>query len=215
MNANFFGQFAQLDITGDIQITISKGAENNFVVSTILNNEQCGDKAKQLIMPLNLRGSAAELDEEYFERITTPLQTASGLMVNMEAFMKQLDEAKKQSAMEKEKADKEKKAKEERDKKYKDAMLKVDELEKEGKYRDAWTKVPDPALFPEQAETIRKRRTALSAKFAPDLFGVTETAVATAEPQAVSTLFNEDTTNEENPDDAEDNDNWEDENEAE
>lgn len=215
MNANFFGQLAQLDITGDIQITISKGAENNLVVSTILNNEQCGDKAKQLIMPLNLRGTAAELDEGYFERITTPLQTASGLMVNMEAFMKQLDEAKKLSAMEKEKADKEKKAKEERDKKYKDAMLKVDELEKEGKYRDAWTKVPDPALFPEQAETIRKRRTALSTKFAPDLFGATETAVAIAEPQAASTLVNEDTTNEENPDDAEDNDNWEDENEAE
>lgn len=214
MNANFFGQIAQLDITGDIQITISKGSENNLVVSTIVNNEQCGDKAKQLIMPLNLRGTAAELDEGYFERITTPLQTASGLMVNMEAFMKQLDEAKKQSAMEKEKADKEKKAKEERDKKYKDAMLKVDELEKEGKYRDAWTKVPDPALFPEQTETIRKRRTALSAKFAPDLFGVTETAVAIAEPQAVSALFNEDT-NEENPDDTEDNDNWEAENETE
>lgn len=214
MNANFFGQIAQLDITGDIQITISKGSENNLVVSTIVNNEQCGDKAKQLIMPLNLRGTAAELDEGYFERITTPLQTASGLMVNMEAFMKQLDEAKKQSAMEKEKADKEKKAKEERDKKYKDAMLKVDELEKEGKYRDAWTKVPDPALFPEQTETIRKRRTALSAKFAPDLFGVTETAVAITEPQAVSALFNEDT-NEENPDDTEDNDNWEAENETE
>jgi PRTRC genetic system protein E len=215
MNANFFGQIAQMDITGDIQITISKGAENNLVVSTILNNEQCGDKAKQLIMPLNLRGTAAELDEGYFERITMPLQTASGLMVNMEAFMKQLEEAKKQSAMEKEKADKEKKAKEEREKKYKDAMQKVDELEKEGKYRDAWMKVPDPALFPEQAETIRKRRTALSAKFAPDLFGASETTVAIAEPQTESALFNEDTTNKENPDDAEDNDNWEDENEIE
>jgi PRTRC genetic system protein E len=215
MNANFFGQLAHLDITGDIQITISKGAENNLVVSTILNNEQCGDKARQLIMPLNLRGTAAELDEGYFERITTPLQTASGLMVNMEAFMKQLDEAKKQSAMEKEKADKEKKSKEERDKKYKDAMLKADELEAAGKYRDAWTKVPDPALFPEQAETIRKRRTALSNKFAPDLFGATETAVAIAEPQAASTLLNEDTTNGEILDDTEYNDNWEDENEAE
>lgn len=215
MNANFFGQIAQLDITGDIQITISKGPENNLVVSTIVNNEQCGDKAKQLIMPLNLRGTAAELDEGYFERITTPLQTASGLMVNMETFMKQLDEAKKQSAMEKEKADKEKKAKEERNKKYKDAMLKVDELEKEGKYRDAWTKVPDPALFPEQTETIRKRRTALSAKFAPDLFGAPKPAVATAEPQASSTLFNEDATKEGYPDDTEDNDNWENEDETE
>jgi len=36
-------------------------------------------------------------------------------------------------------------------------MQKVDELEKEGKYRDAWMKVPDPADYPEQTETIRKK----------------------------------------------------------
>ncbi|CDS91605.1 conserved hypothetical protein [Sphingobacterium sp. PM2-P1-29] len=175
MRTNFFNQITQLDFTGNLQITIAKGAENNLIVSILLNNEQCGDKAKQLIPPLNLRGTANELDEGFFQQVTAPIQTASGLMVDMETFMKQLEEAKKQSAMEKEKADKQKKEKETKDKKFKDGMAKVDELEKEGKFRDAWIKVPDITEFPEKADEIRKRKTSLSDKFGtPSLFGAME-----------------------------------------
>ncbi|SHM18276.1 PRTRC system protein E, partial [Flavobacterium flevense] len=117
MNTNFFNQIAELEITGDLQLTISRGTENKLVVSILIQNEQCGDNAKQLIPPLNLRGTAEELDEGFFESIAVPLKTASGLMVNMEAYMKQLENAQKQSAMEKEKTDKEKKAKDEKEKK--------------------------------------------------------------------------------------------------
>lgn len=171
MNTNFFNQIAELNITGVLQLNITKGAENNLVVSVILQNEGCGDNAKNLIPPLNLRGTAEALDEGFFHQIATPIQTASGLMVDMEAFMKQLEEAKKQSAIEKEKTDKAKKEKEAKDKKYKDAMLKVDELEKDNKFREAWVKVPDVTDFPEKAEEIRKRKASLSAKFeAPSLF---------------------------------------------
>ena len=46
-----------------------------------------------------------------FETISIPLQTASGLMVDMESFMKQLEEAKKKSTMEKEKEKEKKKRK--------------------------------------------------------------------------------------------------------
>nr|WP_315224864.1 PRTRC system protein E [uncultured Flavobacterium sp.] len=165
MNTNFFNQIAQMGITGDLQLTISKGIENNLIVSIILQNEQCGDNAKQLIPPLNLRGTAEELDEGFFQQITTPLQTASGLMVNMEAFMKQLEEVKKQSAMEKEKGEKEKKEQEAKDKKFKEGMAKADELEKEGKFRDAWMKVPEMTEFPEKADEIRKRKSELSDQF--------------------------------------------------
>ncbi len=182
MNANFFRQITDLNITGNLQLTISKGTENNFVVSVMLQNEQCGDGARKLIPPLNLRGTAEELDNGFFEQITTPMQTASGLMVNMEAYMKQLEEAKKQSARGKEKADKEKKEKETKEKKHKEAIQKVEELEKDGKFRDAWMKVPDPAEYPEQAEALRKRKSALAIKFAPDLFGATATPIA-VEPQ--------------------------------
>lgn len=171
MNTNFFSQMAQLDIKGDLHLTISKGTENNYVVSVILKNEQCGDNAKNVIPPLNLRGTVQELDGGFFDKITKPMEAASGLMLNMEAFMKQLEAAKKQSAMEKEKAERERKEKEARDKKYQEAMKKADELEKEGKFREAWTKVPETADYPEKAEEIRQRKKELSEKFlSPSLF---------------------------------------------
>lgn len=172
MNANFFNQIAQLDFTGILQLNIAKGAESNLIVSIILNNEQCGDNAKNLIPPLTFNATPQEFDEGFFEQIKTPVQKVSGLMVDMEKFLKQMEEAKKQSAMEKEKADKEKKEKETKDKKFKDGMAKADELEKDGKFRDAWMKVPDITEFPEKADEIRKRKTELSEKFStPSLFG--------------------------------------------
>ena len=172
MNTNFFNQIQALDFTGVLQLNISKGAENNLIVSVLLNNEQCGDSAKNLIPPLTFNATPQEFDEGFFEQITTPIQKVSGLMVDMEKFQKQLDEAKAQSAIEKAKTEKEKKEKEVKDKKFKDAMAKADELEKEGKFREAWIKVPDITEFPEKADEIRKRKTALSDKFAtPSLFG--------------------------------------------
>ena len=175
MNTNFFNQIQQLDFTGVLQLNISKGIESNLIVTVLLNNEQCGDNAKNGIPPLTFNATSQELDEGFFEQITTPIQKVSGLMVDMEKFLKQLEEVKKQSVIEKEKTEKEKKEKEAKDKKFKDAMAKADELEKEGKFREAWMKVPDITEFPEKADEIRKRKTSLSDKFAtPSLFGATE-----------------------------------------
>ena len=177
MNTNFFNQIQQLDFTGVLQLNISKGIESNLIVTVLLNNEQCGDSAKNLIPPLTFNATPQEFDEGFFEQITTPIQKVSGLMVDMEKFQKQLDEAKAQSAIEKEKTEKAKKDKETKDKKFKDAMAKADELEKEGKFREAWIKVPDLTEFPEKADEIRKRKTALSDKFAtPSLFGAMDEA---------------------------------------
>ena len=177
MNTNFFNQIQQLDFTGVLQLNISKGIESNLIVTVLLNNEQCGDSAKNLIPPLTFNATPQEFDEGFFEQITTPIQKVSGLMVDMEKFQKQLDEAKAQSAIEKAKTEKEKKEKEVKDKKFKDAMAKADELEKEGKFREAWIKVPNITEFSEKADEIRKRKTALSDKFAtPSLFGAMDEA---------------------------------------
>ncbi len=177
MNTNFFNQIQALDFTGVLQLNISKGAENNLIVSVLLNNEQCGDSAKNGIPPLTFNATPQEFDEGFFEQITTPKKKVSVLPVDMEQFLKQLEEVKRQSAMEKEKADKEKKEKEAKDKKFKDSMAKADELEKEGKFREAWMKVPPVTEFPEKADEIRKRQTELSNKFGtPSLFGAMEEA---------------------------------------
>jgi len=187
MNTNFFNQIQQLDFTGVLQLNISKGIESNLIVTVLLNNEQCGDSAKNGIPPLTFNATPQEFDEGFFEQITTPIQKVSGLMVDMEKFLKQLEEVKKQSAIEKEKTEREKKEKEAKDKKFKDAMAKADELEKEGKFREAWIKVPDITEFPEKADEIRKRKTSLSDKFAtPSLFGAMEEATPEPPEEAVT-----------------------------
>lgn len=174
MNTNFFRQIAKMDMNSQLILNIGKATESQIIVSVFIQNDSCGDKAKNIIPPFNLKGTAEELDNGFFERIKTPLQAASQLIDNMETFMKQLEEAKAQSAMEKAKADKEKKEQETKDKKFKQAMDKVEELEKEGKYREAWIKVPNATDYPEKAEELSKRKSALSAKFEPNLFGTTE-----------------------------------------
>lgn len=174
MQTNFFRQIAKMDLKGDLQITLRPTKENSFVLSVLLNNEQCGDEARKMIPPLNLRGTAEELDNGFFERISAPLQTASGLMVDMESFLKQLEEVKKQSAMEKEKSDKEKKEKEAKEKKYKEAFQKAETLEKEGKYKEAWSALPKAYEHPDFAEQIRKKQDEYEKHFAPSLFGMTE-----------------------------------------
>ena len=198
MNTNFFNQIQQLDFTGVLQLNISKGIESNLIVTVLLNNEQCGDSAKNGIPPLTFNATPQEFDEGFFEQITTPIQKVSGLMVDMEKFQKQLDEAKAQSAIEKAKTEKEKKEKEVKDKKFKDAMAKADELEKEGKFREAWIKVPDITEFPEKADEIRKRKTALSDKFAtPSLFGaIDETKPKLLEAEEVTADYPIDETHE-------------------
>lgn len=60
--------------------------------------------------------------------------------------------------------------------KYGGIMAKVDALEKEGKFRDAWLKVPQASEFPDKSEETQKRRASLSAKFSPDLFGAGQPA---------------------------------------
>ncbi|MCW4451173.1 PRTRC system protein E [Kaistella sp. BT6-1-3] len=174
MQTNFFRQLANLNLTGDLQITLRPTTENSFVLSVLLHNEQCGDDARKLIPPLNLRGTAEELDNGFFERISTPLKTAWGLMVDMEQYMKQLEEAKQKSAMEKEKADKEKKDKEAKEKKYKEAFEKAEALEKDGKYKEAWSALPKSSEFPDFAEVIRKKQDEYERHFAPSLFTKTK-----------------------------------------
>lgn len=196
MEKTFFNQIAQLDFTGVLQLNISKGADNNLIVSVLLNNEACGGKAKNLIPPMTFNGSPKDLDDGFFEQINAPIQTVSGLMVDMENYLKQVEEAKKQSAMEKQITDKANKEKEAKDKKYKDAMEKVAELEKAGKFREAWTKLPEIALYPEKADELRKKKTELSSQFQQNsLFGLLE------EPKAQQPIVQKENGNEEFPND--------------
>ena len=170
MDTNFFKYIAQLDIVGTLNLSITKGTEDKIIVSLLVDNKACGDKAKSLIPPLILKGTAEELDNDFFTTIVKPIEDTSGLMVDMEKYIKSQEIAKRQSQMEKEKAEKEKKEKEKREKKYKELKEKAEELAEQGKPRDAWTAYPNPDEYPEHADEIRTRRKELSALFQPNLF---------------------------------------------
>lgn len=177
METNFFSQIENMKLSGDLLITIGRGSEGKLVVAVLLQNEQCTDNAKNVIPPLVLREIPEQLDRQFFDSITAPMQGTSSLLLNMEAFVRGQQQAKEQSAMNREKAERDKREKDARQKRYTEAMQKADELAAQGKFREAWVKVPEPNLFPEHTEAIQKRRNELASKFAPDLFASQEPTI--------------------------------------
>ena len=172
METNFFSRLAQMDINSKLMLTIAKATPTTMVVSIFIENDGCGDKAKNLIIPFNLTATAEELDEQFFRHIKKPLQKADGLLSNMENFLKQLEIAEANSAMEKQKTDKVKKENDAKKRKYDEAWLKAETLEKEGKYKEAWTALPKVSDYPENEKAIRAKQEVYERQFASNLFTV-------------------------------------------
>ena len=161
---NFFQALSALDLSGDLRITITKTTPETLAVAVLLTGKKGGDEAAKSIKPLLLRGSGEELDTNFFTAIVKPLQATCEFYSNSDAYMQTLEDTKKQSAVGKAnpKSDKEKK--------YETMMKKADELEKEGRYKEAWMKVPEIAEYPDMEEEIRERKKSLSDQFPPSLF---------------------------------------------
>ncbi|KQT23726.1 hypothetical protein ASG22_06705 [Chryseobacterium sp. Leaf405] len=49
MQTNFFRQLAKLNLKGDLQMILRESTDNSFVLSVLLNNEQCGDETRKII----------------------------------------------------------------------------------------------------------------------------------------------------------------------
>ena len=180
---NFFAQVAALPFEGCLNLTLARDGEQ-LIVSVLLQNTACGDTAKAHIPPLILKGTPKELGEGFFPAIAEPVQRTSMLLTNMEQYLKGQEEAKKNSAMEKkktEKADQPAIETSPKEKKYLETMRQVDALEAEGKFKEAWCKVPQPNEYPDKADALRKRRESLSKQFAPDLFGAQPASINTVE----------------------------------
>ena len=172
MTTNFFQSIISLQVAGDWTISIAKETAERLIVSVLFYNDKVGDDARKVVPPIILRGTAEELDEGFFASVSQPVKDTAQLFVNMEHYVKEKEQAKIQSQLEKDKLAKADKDKTDRQKKYEEAMKKAYELEAEGKHREAWVKVPDPNDYPEHADTIRERKSALSKIFSPDLFNV-------------------------------------------
>lgn len=190
MKTNFFQNLNALKVRGNWNITIKPldgipldgisldgtpleddPQASIWVVSVLHNDNACGEKAAAIVPPAILKGTPQQLDQGFFEAISAPVQKTAELFSNMEEYLRQREQAKKASAMEKEKAEKEKQEKAEKQKKYDATIKAVDQLESAGEFRKAFTHLPNPEEYPDQAEAIRKRRTRLAAKISqPSLF---------------------------------------------
>lgn len=178
---NFFQSIVAMQVAGGWKINITKEKEDKLIVSVLYYDDAIGDEARKKLPPMLLKGTAAELDEGFFAAIEQPVKETAALFTNMEQYLKEREQAKLQSQKEKDSTAKVNKPQSEKDKKYEAAMKQADELEAKGKYRDAWMKVPDASLYPEHADTIRERKTALAKKFAPEMFDTPQTAPSAAE----------------------------------
>ncbi len=177
METNFFQQIEALQPAKNSEwLIVIKNIEGQQIVSVLYKDESCGDNARKIIPPLTFNESPLKIDQCFFADMQTAFSKTFGIFSNMEHYLKQQEKAQLESKMEK---DKEKKAKSEKavteqqpqktdkEKKYDNGLKLAAELEAQGKYRDAWMKVPDPADYPEQVDYLRKRREELSVHFAP------------------------------------------------
>ncbi len=99
------------------------------------------DPAQHVIAPLVLnKATAGELDQNFFNQITSPICRKTGLLLNMKSYEEQLEEAAKKSKENKDKESKLSREDKEKQKKYKTAFEKAGKLESTGKLVDALLK---------------------------------------------------------------------------
>lgn len=170
METNFFKSILALQVAGNWKINIAKEDTDRLIVSVLFFNDSIGDDARKKVPPILLKGTAEELDSGFFEAIAEPVKNTAQLFANMEHFLKEKEQAKVSSQMEKDNILKMGKEKTEMQKQYEQAMKKAEELETAGKFKEAWMKVPNADLYPEYKDIIHARKAELSDKFPIDLF---------------------------------------------
>jgi PRTRC genetic system protein E len=100
-------QMIKANLQGVWKLVITTDDKGNFIVSQLFHTT-CGDKAVNLIVPLTLSGTAEDLDEGFFDKVTEPTLKTAGLQTNMEAHLKSVEVAKAASKLEQDKKNKEK-----------------------------------------------------------------------------------------------------------
>src|SRR6185437_8406842 len=103
MKTNFFELIAGLSISGNLQITIHQHERGTQTVSVLLAAKDPKTPTGKTLPPMLLKGSPQELDEAFFVEITQPVKQTEKLFANAEAYQKELDKAKKQATIDKDK----------------------------------------------------------------------------------------------------------------
>ncbi|GAE84952.1 PRTRC system protein E [Bacteroides reticulotermitis] len=152
----FFQSIYQMLATGtDLSINIRR-TDTKLSVVVMPRRTGVKDEAGQFIVPLVLNGTAVEMDDQFLQAITTPLQKAQGILINLETFEKQVQQATAQSKAAKSVEDKEGKEAREKQKKMEKLIKKSNETAAAGRYQEAtmWLKQARALVTPDKQKEI-------------------------------------------------------------
>lgn len=163
MTTNFFQHIDKLNINSEMHFVIKKTA-NGFSVGIMIKRKGLEDQASKLVPPMTLKGTAKELDEQFFEAISNPAKKTDEFFSNLGNYENRLEEISNKTKMAQSNQNKEIREKEARKKKYDEQMKKVNELESKEKVGEAIAAMPKAEQFPEQAEEIKTKLEELNNK---------------------------------------------------
>lgn len=163
MKTNFFQQIEQLNVCSEMHFVIKK-SENGFSVGILIKRLGLQDQASKLVPAMTLKGTAQELDEQFFNTISNPAKKTDEFFSNLANYETRLEEVSNKTKMEQNNQTKEGREKEARKKKYDEQMKKVSELEGKEKVGEAIAAMPKAEQFPEQIEEIKTKLEELNNK---------------------------------------------------
>ena len=104
-----------------------KRVENRLCVAVMPKRENLKNESGQSIIQLVLNGTPEELDAEFLSAIARPIEKVQGILMNLEAFEKQVEKAAAESKAAQPAAKKETKEERERREKLEKLLKKADE----------------------------------------------------------------------------------------
>lgn len=163
----FFKEISGLVTTGiELNMTIKRSGDN-LIVSVMPKATDLKDEAAKRLVPLVISGLPDELDKGFSAAISTPIQTATGVLGNMKEFETSLAETQAKS-----------KAAEANKKKFEQLKKKADELEKAGKLQNAIACLRQALEFTADKQSVQKCIEKLQAKTGSgSLFSEEETTI--------------------------------------
>lgn len=127
-------------ITAGTDLSFSiRQVDNRLTVAVMPRRTGLKGEAGGQIVPLVLNGTPEELDAEFLQAISTPVQKAQGILTNLETFEKQAEQAASQNKGAKSPLEKEPKEVREKREKMEKLLKKADEAIAGKRYSEALT----------------------------------------------------------------------------
>ena len=144
-------------ITAGTDLSFSiRQVNNRLTVAVMPRRTGLKGEAGGQIVPLVLNGTPEELDAEFLQAISTPVQKAQGILTNLETFEKQAEQAASQNKGAKSPLEKEPKEVREKREKMEKLLKKADEATACKRYSEAltWLRQAKALATPEKQKDI-------------------------------------------------------------